>query len=83
MLRLYLYKNKNNQVTSERLCLILVSVLCFSILSFYVKSQTQKMRLFFILSTQSVHPMRVHNPEYQLPVTSGSRVTGKKPANFN
>ena len=25
---------------------------------------------------QSVHPMRVHNPEYKPPVTSGSRVTG-------
>ena len=30
----------------------------------------------FTLSTQSVHPMTVHNPEYQPPVTSGSRVTG-------
>ena len=29
-----------------------------------------------ILRRQSVHPMRVHNPEYQPPVTSGSRVTG-------
>ena len=32
--------------------------------------------IVFILSTQSVHPMRVHNPEYQSPVTSGFRVTG-------
>ena len=32
--------------------------------------------IVFILSTQSIHPMRVHNPEYQPPVTSGSRVTG-------
>ena len=32
--------------------------------------------IVFILSTQSVHPKRVHNPEYQPPVTSGSRVTG-------
>ena len=27
-----------------------------------------------IVFTQSVHPMRVYNPEYQPPVTSGSRV---------
>ena len=32
--------------------------------------------IFFIVITQSVHPMRVHNAEYQPPVTSGSRVTG-------
>ena len=31
--------------------------------------------IVFILSTQSVHPMNVHNPEYQSPVTSGSGVT--------
>ena len=43
----------------------------------------------FILSTQSGHPMRVHNPEYKPPGTSGSRVTGctnfgnyQKSANF-
>jgi hypothetical protein len=34
------------------------------------------LQIVFILSTQSVHSMRVHNPEYQPPVTSGSRVTG-------
>ena len=38
----------------------------------------------------TVHPMRVYNPKYQPPVTSGSRVTGcanfvnqEKPAKFN
>ena len=29
-----------------------------------------------VLAQQSVHPMRVHNPEYQPPLTFGSRVTG-------
>ena len=49
-----------------------------SIGSLHVKSHTSNASLpiVFILSTQSVHPMRVHNPEYQPPVTSGSRVTG-------
>ena len=42
-----------------------------------MKSHTQKMNVIvFILSTQSVHPMKLHNPEYQAPVTSGSRETG-------
>ena len=47
--------------------------------SFHVKSHTQKnesLPIIFIGSTQSVHPMRLHNPEYQPPVTSGSRETG-------
>ena len=39
-------------------------------------SKNESLLIVFILSTQSVHPMRVHNPEYQPPVTSGSRVTG-------
>ena len=39
-------------------------------------SKNVSLSIVFILSTQSVHPMRVHNPEYQPPVTSGSRVTG-------
>ena len=39
-------------------------------------SKNESLPIVFILSTQSVHPMRVHNPEYQPPVTSGSRVTG-------
>ena len=39
-------------------------------------SKNESLPIFFILSTQSVHPMRVHNPEYQPPVTSGSIVTG-------
>ena len=39
-------------------------------------SKNESLPNVFILSTQSVHPMRVHNPEYQPPVTSGSRVTG-------
>ena len=39
-------------------------------------SKNESLPIVFILSTQNVHPMRVHNPEYQLPVTSGSRVTG-------
>ena len=43
-------------------------------------AKNESLPIVFILSTQSVHPMRVHNPEYQPPVTSGSRVTGY--ANF-
>ena len=61
----------------------------FYIGSFHVKSHTQKMDHFRLFS-YLVHPMRFHNPEYQPPVTSGSRVTGctnfvnyQKPANFN
>ena len=53
-------------------------------------SKNESLPIVFILITQSVHPMRVHNPEYQPPVTSGSRVTGcanfvnkQKLANFN
>ena len=38
-------------------------------------SKNASLPIVFILSTQSVHPMRVHNPEYQPPVTSGPRVT--------
>ena len=40
------------------------------------QSKNESLPIVFILSTQSVHPMRVHNPEYQTPVTSGSRLTG-------
>ena len=32
--------------------------------------------IFFSVKYNSIGPMRVHNPEYQPPVTSGSRVTG-------
>ena len=39
-------------------------------------SKNELLLIVFILSTQSVHPMRVHNPEYQSAVTSGSRVRG-------
>ena len=39
-------------------------------------SKNESLPIVFILSTQSVHPMRFHNPEYQPPVTSGSRGTG-------
>ena len=39
-------------------------------------SKNESLPIVFILSTQSVHPMRVHNPEYQPLVTSGSRVIG-------
>ena len=39
-------------------------------------SKKGSLPIVFILSTQSVHPMRVHNPEFKPPVTSGSRVTG-------
>ena len=39
-------------------------------------SKNESLPNVFILSTQSVHPIRFHNPEYQSPVTSGSRVTG-------
>ena len=53
-------------------------------------SKNASLTIVFILSTQSVHAMRVHNPEYQPPVTSGSSVTGcanlvnlQKPANIN
>ena len=62
---------------------------CFSILwtkilvlvwfiagSFHVKSKNESLPIVFILSTQIVHPMRAHNPEYQPPWTSGSRLTG-------
>ena len=48
--------------------------------SFHLKLHTQKInnfRLFsYLVPTQSVHPMRFHNPEYQCPMTSGSRVIG-------
>ena len=46
--------------------------------SFHVKSHSknESLLIVFILSTQSDHPMRFHNPEYQPPVTSGSRETG-------
>ena len=46
--------------------------------SFHVKSNSQKKSLpiVFIFSTQSEHPIRFHDPKYQPPVTSGSRVTG-------
>ena len=43
-------------------------------------SKNESLPIVFILSTQSLHPMRVNNPEYQPPVTSGSRETGY--ANF-
>ena len=33
-------------------------------------SKNESLPIVFIRSTQSVHPMRFHNPEYQLPVTS-------------
>ena len=39
-------------------------------------SKKKSLPIVFILSTQSVHPMIFHNPEYQPPVTSGSRETG-------
>ena len=39
-------------------------------------SKNESLSIIFILSTQCVHPMRVHNFEYQPPVTSGSRITG-------
>ena len=35
----------------------------------------ESLPIVFILSTQSVHPIRFHNSEYQPPVTFGSRVT--------
>ena len=40
------------------------------------KLKNESLPIVFILSTQSVYPMRVHNPEYQPPVTFGSRLTG-------
>ena len=39
-------------------------------------SKYESLPIAHIVSTQSVHPMRFHNPEYQPPVTSGSRLTG-------
>ena len=36
-------------------------------------SKNESLPIVFIISTQSVNPMRYHNPEYQPPVTSGSR----------
>ena len=39
-------------------------------------SKNESLPIVFIFSTQRVHPMRFYNPEYQPPVTSGSRVTG-------
>ena len=33
-------------------------------------------QIFFSVKDTSMGPIRVHNPEYQPPVTSGSRVTG-------
>ena len=38
-------------------------------------SKNLSLPIVFILSTQCVYPMKVLNPEYQPPVTSGSRVT--------
>ena len=40
---------------------------------FAKKSNSQ---IFFYVKYTSEGPMRVHNAEYQPPVTSGSRVTG-------
>ena len=37
-------------------------------------SKNESLSIVFIHSTQNVHPMRYHNPEYQPPVTSGFRV---------
>ena len=52
-------------------------------------SKNESLLIVFILSTQSVLTMQFHNPEFQPPVTSGSRVTGctnfvnlQKSANF-
>ena len=39
-------------------------------------SKNESLPIVFILSKQSVHCMRFHNPEYQPPATSGSRETG-------
>ena len=39
-------------------------------------SKNESLPIVFIRSTQSVHPIRFNNPEYQPPVTSGSRETG-------
>jgi hypothetical protein len=39
-------------------------------------SKNESLPIVFILSTQRVHPMRVHNPEYQPPVTLEPEVTG-------
>ena len=41
-------------------------------------SKNESLPIVFILSTLSAHPMRFHNPEYQPPMTSGSRVKGCK-----
>ena len=42
----------------------------------FTHPKNESLTIVFIHSTQSVHPMRFHNPEYQSPVTSGSRETG-------
>ena len=42
----------------------------------FTHSKNESLPIVFILRTQSVHPMRDHDPEYQPHVTSGSRVTG-------
>ena len=40
-------------------------------------SNNESLPIVFILSTQSVHSMRFHNPEYQPPVTLEPEVTGE------
>ena len=39
-------------------------------------SKNESLPIVFIRRTQSEHPMRFLNPEYQPPVTFGSRETG-------
>ena len=53
----------------------IILILCHDgVIPYEIKhSKNESLSIVFILGTQSVHPMRVHN---QPPVTSGSRVTG-------
>jgi hypothetical protein len=59
--------NKKNLIQKKAFRVILCEI---------THSKNESLPIVFILSTQSAHPMRDHNPEYQPPVTSGSRVTG-------
>ena len=40
--------------------------------------KNESLPIVSMFCTQSVHPMGVHNPEYQPPVTSDYRVIGYK-----
>ena len=58
-------------------CYLFLILQCYSwvIPCEITQSKNESLPIVFILSTQSVYPMRFPNPEYQPPMTSGSRET--------